>query len=253
MKKISRSFLFLLILTSFFSCTDDHLREDMIQFDRAFIPVFYYTSLGNVEAAEAAMYPLRAKWQHYQSSYHRQEREWSEDWKENIRMVGAWLEDANCALQEKDAYRALVQLDHARYELVDLRSRAHVQNYYLDYLWDMEASMYYAIETATDPMIDLMEFNEFKMMSEEVSKAWVLVQQKSIDEGLFPDIAGQNLLLDERKSKLGMAVNDLLQSVKTADRCQFAEAAQAIEPAYLNYLALFGDFESAKTHYALKK
>jgi hypothetical protein len=253
MKKLTRSFLFLLVLLSFLSCADDHLREDMIQFDRAFIPVFYYTSVGDVEAAEIAMYPLRAKWQHYQSIYHRQEREWSEDWKENIRMVGAWLDDANCALQEKDAYRALIQLDHARYELVDLRSRAHVQNYYLDYLWDMEASMYYAIETATDPMIDLLEFNEFQMMSEDVSKAWALVLQKSIDEGLFPFGYEESRQLDERKNKLDLTVNALLKAVNTADRCQFAEAAQAIEPAYLNYLALFGDFESAKTYYALKK
>ena len=251
--KQSRYFFFLvLFLLTISSCEDKHVRNDMIKFDRAFIPVFYYTSIGDLPAAEKAMYPLMSRWQHYQSPAHFVNKE-SKDWNETVRLIGAWLEGANCALQEKDAYRALIQLDHARYELADLRFRSDMDDYYLDYVWDLEASMYMVIDVANDPLIDLLEFNEFELLSEELEKAWINVMNNSYDDGLIECTPDELRYINYQKEKFNLALLGLFESIDSADRCRFADAALALEPAYLNFMARFGDFDSAETFFALKK
>ncbi len=230
----------------------EHLKKDMLQFDRALIPVFYYTSVGDFSSAQKAMYPLRSNWEHYQSIHHLKDKR-LEGWEETIRRIGDWLDEVDCALEEMDAYRAIVQLDHARYELVDLRLRENIDDYFLDYLWDFEASMYTAIDVANDPMIDLLEFNEFTLLTDEVMEAWNIVLRKGFDKDLFELNTEQTGKLNDQKDKLTDAVFLLLKAVETADRCQFADAAIALEPAYLNYLVMFGDFEAVESYYVLKK
>ncbi len=253
MKNIFRiQFVFLLLLTTVSCNNNTHIKKDMAGFDRAFIPVFYNTTLGDFKAAQNAMYVLRGKWQHYQSDFHPKAGE-SEDWKETIRMIGAWLEETECALEEGDAYRALIQLDHARYELVDLRLRANIDDYYLDYLWDFEMSMYAVIDVANDQMIDLLEFNEFEVLVKEVQMAWKDLDERDLNKRLFDLHRGKLPEWNFRKERLGHTVKLLLEAVETADRCLFADAALDIEPAYLDYMAMFGNFEAVETYYALKK
>ncbi len=252
MKKPQYYFIFALFLLTITSCKDKHVRNDMIKFDRAFIPVFYYASIGELSAAEKAMYPLISRWQHYQSPAHFVNKE-SKNWDETVRLIGAWLEGANCALQEKDAYRALIQLDHARYELADLRFRSGIEDYYLDYVWDLEVSMYMVIDVSNDQMIDLLEFNEFEMLGEELEKAWVNVLNSSYDKGLIECTPDELRYVNYQKEKFSIALVALFESIDAADRCKFADAALALEPAYLNFMAMFGDFDSTESFYALKK
>ncbi len=252
MKNPKYYFILVLFILTAISCNEKHVRNDMIKFDKAFIPVYYYTSIGELALAEKAMYPLMARWQHYQSPEHFGTIE-SEDWKETIRLVGAWLEGTSCAIEERDAYQALIQLDHARYELADLRYRKNMDDYYLDYIWDLEASMYTVIDVANDQMIDLLEFNEFEELAEELEKAWVYVLNTPYDEGLVDCTPDKIRYINYQKEKFDIAMLELFKAIDSADRCKFADAALNLEPAYLNLMTMFGDFEATETFFALKK
>ncbi|MFK7808901.1 MAG: hypothetical protein AB8F74_13940 [Saprospiraceae bacterium] len=244
------TFLFLLIT---FSCEkNSHVKSDMIGFDRAYIPVFYYTTLGDLKAAQKSMYVLKAKWQHYQSAHH-PEVGASEDWKETIRLIGTWLDETDCALEERDVALALIQLDHARYELVDLRIREGIDDYYLDYLWDLEASMYSLMEISDGRTIDSLELCNFDVLIEEIEITWGELVNRDFDEKIFECDKEKMRSCNYRKDRLGYAVFSLSQAAKTENLHQLVDAALALEPAYLNYISMFGDFESVETYYALKK
>ncbi len=240
---------FLLVSTA---CNKDDVVKDMVEFDRAFIPAYYYSSLGNLESAEKSMFLLDAKYQKFNAKYGNKKPQ-SDDWNESIRLVGAWLEETKCALKDGNAQRAQIQLDHARYELMDLRWRENVNDYYLDYVWDLEASIDVVVQTSSDPMIELLSWNEFEPMCNEVLISWMNLKQRPIDHALFECSEGMDREVNFQKEKLNYAINNFEYAMGSADRCDITEAALALEPAYLNFMAMFGDFESVQSYYALKE
>ncbi|MEM1321873.1 MAG: hypothetical protein AAGG75_16555 [Bacteroidota bacterium] len=247
-----RSFLQPLLIVLFFfvgACNAPLLKQEMVQFDRAFIPVFYYSYVGDVESAQKALPLLQRQWQKVRMDFE-QASTASDDWQESIRLIGAWIEEAHCALRDGEAERALFQLDHARYELMDLRWREGINDYYLDYAWELEATIDIAISTSSDPMLKLLDWKEFVAISEDVNSSWQALQAQTVDQQLYRIKGAKMLLLKERQQAMNTAILNFLRSVESADRLEFAATAKALEPAYLNYINLFGDFESIQTFYA---
>ncbi len=250
MKSFISPVLILFILFTFTSCKE-RLVKDMMQFDQAFIPAFYYVYKNDVDKAQIAMLQLNRQWQTFNTKY-TDKVVFSESWQESIRLIDQWLEGSNCALKDGHLEEALFQLDHARYEMADIRWRANIP-YYLDYVWDLEGAIDVAVQTATDPMIDLMDWRDFVEISGEVQDAYIQLSLQTIDKQLLHSSTINPPLFKKRQLELKEKIDAFITAVDCADGCLFAEAAQQLEPAYLNFLMLFGDFESIQTYYAYQK
>jgi hypothetical protein len=229
-------------------CDSDDLKPSMVDFDQAFIPVFYYTYVGDLESAPKAMMVLDRKWEKLKTEFDKVSG-YAHNGLESFQMIDNWLEEANHAIQDKNLPLALIQLDHARYEMVDFRWREGM-TYYLDKVWDLEAAIDVVVQTTNDPMLDRMEWEEFIPMCYSVEDAWGEILQAPFDSKLFGFTRSDMDKLADRYSDLDYAIQNFIVSIQFADSCKLADAANKMETAYLNYLYLFGDFEASKSHFA---
>lgn len=242
-------------LLSFFfllgGCNTTVVKEAMVEFDKAFIPAYYYTYIDDLEHAEKALIVLDRKYQNLYSNFEQKATD-GHNWRASFQMVAAWLDEAKAAIRANDASLAMLQLDHARYELMDFRWREGIP-YYLDKVYDLEAAIDLVVEVSTDPKLDLYEWGEFELMVEDLEVAWNEVQNATWEKELFPF---SRLTIEkemERKFNLGLAIKTFAVATAYADASVIADAARTMEIAYLDYLYNFGDFEATKTYYALSE
>ena len=240
MKNIS--ILALTIIMVLTSCEEKDLVKEMVDFDQLFIPAYYFAYTNDMDRAKVATFPLKKKWNSIAKIYGERENV-DEDWKGTFRLVGFWIDEAEISINEKEAMRCRIQLDHARYELMDLRWREKI-GYYLDFVWDFEATMDIVVETAIDPMMGLMDWHEFQMCCEEMNLQWLELSNKVPDGDLFHFTGDDWVNLNHAINDMNREMEYLMIAVDTADGCQFSEAAKLVEQSYLNFLYIFGDFDS---------
>lgn len=242
-------FVFLFSLSS--SCEDENvdvLLHDMAEFDKAYIPVLYYVRQGEMDNAKRSVFFLNHSWQKVNRKYKSLNPE-NDDWQEAFRMADAWLSDAYYsidAIQPKDAY---IFLDHVRYQMMDLRSQ-HGIDYYLDDVWEFEASLDLAEEVAVDQMLCLLDYCEFEDIVKDMNEQWKIVEKAKIDVKLFNLNEEDLKVLKNQKKKLQEAIIVFNQAVEEMEGENLAMTATFLRQAYLEYLAGFGDFISSKHYYA---
>lgn len=242
-------FVFLFSLSS--SCEDENINvllQDMAKFDKAFIPVLYYVRQGEMDNAKKSVFFLNHTWQKVNRKYKNLKPE-DDDWQEAFRMTDAWLSDAYFsidAIQPKEAY---IFLDHVRYQMMDLRSQ-HDIDYYLDNVWEFEASLDLAEEVAIDQMLCLLDYCEFEDIVKDLNEQWKIVKQAKVDAELFNLDTEDLKVLNNQKEKLREAIIVFNQAVDEMEGENLAMTATFLRQAYLEYLAGFGDFISSKHYYA---
>lgn len=240
------------IIFALSACVSPTIKKDMVKFDEAFIPAWYYTYIGDLDNARRAMLPLLNTWKQFEKKYTAQLIA-NEDRSESMRRVGIWLDEANCAILDEEVSRSTVHLDHARYEMMELRYLIGINDYYLDKVWDLESSIVLLIDYATDDMLGLLEWQEFREVAQDMQKAWKEVLKAQPDPELFELTETQALRLAENKLKLNIAIDEFLNQLETADGRCFGPAAEDIKPAYVNFMKVYGDYKTIQTYYAFAK
>ncbi len=242
-------FVFLFSLSS--SCEDENvdvLLHDMAEFDKAYIPVLYYVRQGEMDNAKRSVFFLNHSWQKVNRKY-KDLNPGNDDWQEAFRMTDAWLSDAYFsidAMQPKDAY---IFLDHVRYQMMELRGQYDI-DYYLDDVWEFEASLDLAEEVAIDQMLCLLDYCEFEDIVKDMNEQWKIVEKAKVNAELFDLNAEELKVLDNQKKKLQEAIIVFNQAVEEMEGENLAMTATFLRQAYLEYLAGFGDFISSKHYYA---
>lgn len=242
-------FVFLLSMSS--SCEDENVNvmlHDMAEFDKAYIPVLYYVRQGEMDNAKRSVFFLNHSWQKVNRKY-KNLNPGNDDWEEAFRMTDAWLSDAYFsidAVQPKDAY---IFLDHVRYQMMELRSQ-HDIDYYLDNVWEFEASLDLAEEVAIDQMLCLLDYCEFEDIVKDMNEQWKIVEEAKFDAELFNLDPEDLKVLNNQKEKLQEAIIVFNQAVEEMEGENLAMTATFLRQAYLEYLAGFGDFISSKHYYA---
>lgn len=246
MRKMLNYFFILPFIFIVNSCNTDHFKSSMVAFDQAFIPVLYYAHLGELENAQKAMLVLDRTWKKLSIEFNKHAMSYHNG-PASFQMVDAWLKEAFCAIEDKDSLRVFIQLDHARYEIMDFRWREGIR-YYLDKVWELEATIDIAVQIINDPMLDLFEWPEFIPMCYDIEVAFEALTQTPIEKDLFKFNAAHERLWIDRLTALELSIKNFMATSEYADRCLLAEAATEMEAAYLDYLFLFGDFESSKSY-----
>lgn len=242
-------FIFFFSLAS--SCEKDNVNvmlSDLAKFDEAFVPVLYYVQQDELDNAKRAVFFLNHSWQKLNRKYKNQFPE-NDDWNETFRMTDAWLTDAYHSINEMQQKEAYIFLDHVRYQMIELRSQNDLK-YYLDEVWEFEASLDVAEEVAVDQMLCLLDYCEFEEIVDDLNEQWTVLMHKKVDYKLFEMNGDEIDQLQKQKKKLSEALVVFNQAVEEMEGENLAMTATFLRQAYLEYLANFGDFVSSKHYYA---
>ena len=247
MKYLLRSVLALAMVLSTYSCDVQDIKEDMVHFDQAFIPVWTYAYEGNTQKAKAAVFYLEFRWQRLYGKYRDAVPE--EAWQESFRRVNEWLGDVYYAIDADESQLALSQLEHVRYELQQLRRRYHV-DYHLDHLYDFQDELAILIEAANDERLCMMEWAEFEELSVAALQQWRGVMVRDFDAGFYGLDAEEERLYYAYILEMEEALRSFADIVESADREAIAAESAHLESAFVPLLRLFGNFKASATYYA---
>ena len=230
--------------------TEAILHEDMVEFDKSFVPVLYHVWNDDLASAKRASFFLDYSWQKFNSKYQKIANK-ENDIDEDLRMAQAWLGDAFTAIDNNCQEASYVYLDHVRFQLMDIRRKQKV-SYYMDFVWEFEAALDLVLEPAGDLMLDLLDYCEFKDLISEMNYAWHQLNLAYFDETRFGFDDHKTFYYNFRKKQLKSALKDFNESFEIGDGEEIAIKASILEEAYLDYLFVFGDFTTSNTHFATR-
>lgn len=245
MRKILVIIIGLLLLGA---CEVKDIHKGMVQFDKAFIPVFYHVYHQDAAKAKKAVFGLAFQWQQFNQAYSQMLPK-NEDWTESFRLVDGWLHDAFTAIDGNRWDLALVQLDHVRFEWMELRMRHRIP-YYLDNIWEFQMAYDLVMEVAKDPNLCLLQWNEFEELVSDLNQLWYPVEHERpllAAWGWDPATFEQ---FDEHRQTIAACLERFNESVACADRENLALDCEDINPALWRTLALFGEITPGSQHFA---
>lgn len=217
------------------------LKKGMVHFEEAFIPTWYYSLKSDSEQARKSVFYLAFEWNQFHNRFAKQYPE-NPQWEETFDRVSGWLGDAYTAIDDNCFDEAYNQLDHARYELMELRRRNGV-DYYLDYLYDYEIELVAVLEVANDPMLCLLEWKEFAYMVEEMNRYWTLADQQAFPNRIFNWSKEDIALMQLQKGTIQQQLEAFNEAMEGADQCKIIEAGGPLLTSYLELIILFGNFK----------
>ena len=220
----------------------------MLQVDKGYIPLMYYTWQGDIFHSKRAVFYMNFQWQQFKNRYSSATEE-TVTWQDALSRIDAWLSDAYQSIDHNELELATVQLDHANYELRMLRAR-HDLDYYLDYWYDFQDAIVETTEVAEDEMLCLLEWNEFEAMVKETRSIWQLIKLQSFDNELFGFSPEKEKQLEKHIKKLDDDLAFLEDTLDCANRIEIAKASQELRVDLMDVFRLFGHFEASKIHYA---
>ena len=213
------------------------VQKAMVQFDQAFIPVWFYTHEGEILKAKASIFPLEFQWQQFRMKYAKAVE--AEEWQFTFDRIDDWLADAYYAIDRNQLEVAFNQLEFVKYELRQLR-RLYGIDYYLDELYDFQDALAVLMEATVDPAMSLMDWNEFEDLADAVHLQWRGIMSHYFDAELHGFSDAERALYQAKQEKLERALARFTDLVKYADQEALAAAGTELEPAYYELLRLFG-------------
>ena len=228
-------------------CDLQDIREDMVRFDQAFIPLWAHAQEGNVQKAKAAVFFLEFQWQQLRVKY--QFAAEDDEWQETFRRVNDWLGDVYYAVDANRMDLALNQLEHVRYELQQLRRQYHI-DYFLDHLYDFQEEVAVLTEASNDEMLCMLEWPEFEELAVSALNHWRRIMIHPFDAAFYGLDAEEERLYQAYRVEMEEVLINFLDVVESADREAIATESFHLEAAFMPLLRLFGDFQSSQTHFA---
>ena len=242
----------LLILTVFTlpACIEADLIEDMVAVDQAYIPTVYYLRKNQLPNAKLAMVALQKEWRNLATNTRKAYYE--EDLANTLIRVDGYLVEAATALKAEEAIDALNQLENARFEWNDLRSRYGI-TYYIDEAYEFQMAWDLVQETVSDPVLCWLQWQEFEQQVEDAQKAYKRLRNHPVEWELFAFNDATIALHQRQKIAFHQAWMNFAVEVDCANRENIAVAAQQVTNTFDQLLNLFGDFEPSTIYVAQRE
>ncbi len=227
------------------SCDTTEVRKAMVHFDRAFVPVLVYSCQGDIHQAKRAVFYLEFQWQKLQKKYEGCLPEEAE----TLNRINDWLGDAYYAIDANCPATAANQLEHVKYEFMELRRRYGLE-YYLDGLYDFQNSIGLLAEAGGDELMCRMEWEEYEHLLNTARAEWKAIQEKPFDAALYEfDDKRLQQLRSEQKA-MEEVLDQFAEIFSCANRQELARASRNLQPAFFEVLKVFGNFENSQTYFA---
>lgn len=241
MKRLSPIIVFLFLLTTALAKPVD-VRQVMVRFDQAFIPLWFSTELGDVQSARATVAYTEFRWQQMERTLRLVLPEGG--WTNHLDRTEGWLTDAYWAVQQGDLVLAAVELDHARFELMAMRRQLGVLDYYPDQLYQLHASLDILAEISEDPKLCLLDWHEFERLVKQAQSDWALLRDRQPDAGVYELATDQIQELNRLGQQMEQAMQSLTQRMQEAQRLEVTKAVAAADAILIQCIRLFGQFDT---------
>jgi len=159
-----------LVVTSSLAASPVDMRRVMLQFDEAYIPVWFFAEAGDLENAQLAWATADQRWQRLEQTLYLVLP--GGVWENHLERTEGWLADARIAMEAKRLDLATISLEHARFEMVALRRSLGMVDYFPDQLYQLHASLDLLAEIAEDPKLCLLEWNEVEQLVHKAIADW---------------------------------------------------------------------------------
>lgn len=247
MKRFSPIFLFLFLLTSAMAKPVD-VRQVMVRFDQAFIPLWFSAELGDLANARATVAYTEFRWQQMERTLRLVLPEG--EWTDHLDRTEDWLTDAYWAVQRGDLAMAAIELDHARFELMAMRRQMGIMDYFPDQLYQLHSSLDILAEISEDPKLCLLDWNEFERLVQQAQNDWSALRDRQIDVETYELAVDQIQELDRLQAAMDQAMDRLSQRMHEAQRLEVARAVNAADAVLIQSIRLFGQFDTTSVLFA---
>lgn len=219
----------------------------MVHFDEAYVPVFYHVYKNDLDKASSSMFLLDARWQKFQDKYQLLFKD-DIDGLERLRYIDDWLCDTKDAIFRNDQFTAMVQLDHMKYEMMEIR-RSYKMEYFLDYLWDFEGALSMLSEVSCEDNTLVCSPDELAFLIEEAIYLWQIVDEA--ENMPFSKVFGGHEMARFEQFKNEVTKNlKLVEAEKYSSQKNLAATVDRTFESFMNLLTLFGDFDAVNSYYA---
>lgn len=241
MKKIlALSILLIVFLAN--TCNEyEQVAIQSVEIDYNVIPVWYYLKIEQPEKAKEAAVSLNT----YLTLLHEEYKCLFQD--KGTEEVFTDLESAMMHLHyliDRAQYEtAIAQAYMIVFKLSDWRSTVE-NEHFIDIVWDFGRSYENAKQVINDVELCLLEWHDFEKMAMDLNETWARVQGANVDEYLSEhftekDYAQYKVLVKTIES----CIDDFNYTLMAADREEVSEFCNYIEPAYVQLVGMFGEFE----------
>lgn len=245
---MKKAILLLIGFTFLGACEVKDIHKDMVQFDKAFIPAIYHVYHQDASRAKKAVFALAFQWQQFNQTYKNMLPR-NEDWTETFRLVDGWLQDAFMAIDGNRWDLAWVQLDHVRFEWMELRMRHRIP-YYLDNIWEFQMAYDLVIEVAKDPNLCMLQWTEFEELVYDLNQLWYPVEHERPLLAVWGWDPATFAQFETQRRTIAECLDRFNESVACADRENLALDCEDINPALWRMLALFGEVNQNVENFA---
>lgn len=243
----SLSFLFIISTTT--SCIKSKAIKDVNEIDRLFIPAYFYTSIEQREKATKAIIVFQQNWNHFKRQY-TDDLSSSEMAVATLRQMDWSILNASELLLKGRYNESLSELQYFRCEFSDWKRSLDINDIHDD-LWLMEKSISDALSVATDPMLELYEWNELLTMSYYIGDILDQISLEDIDLKKHKlTSASDRINLKNRFTELSKAIEIYIKAVECGDANHFSAAAITMHKKCLATLLIFYESDYASSHFA---
>ncbi len=175
----------MLVVSSSLAFGPVDMRRVMLQFDEAYIPLWFFAEAGDLENAQTAWATADQRWQRLERTLYLVLPEGV--WEDHLERTEDWLADAQMAMEANRLDLATISLEHVRFELIALRKSLGMVDYFPDQLYQLHASLDLLAEVAEDPKLCLLEWNEVEHLIHQAIADWQHTQAIPTDWMHKPD------------------------------------------------------------------
>jgi len=212
-----------------------------VQIDYNVIPVWYFLKTGKPEKAKEAAVNLNT----YLTLLHEEYKCLFQD--KGTEEVFTDLENAMMHLHyliERAQYEiAIDQAYMIVFKLSDWRSTVE-NEHFIDIVWDFGRSYENAKQVINDVELCLLEWRDFEKMAIDLEDSWARVEGANVNEYLSELFTEkERTQYDFLVKTIASCIEDFDYAMMAADREEVAEFCNDIEPAYVQLIGMFGEFE----------
>ncbi len=224
------------------TCHED-LSLQSVELDHNLIPVWYYLKTGEHEKAEEASVSLNTYLylmaEEYESLF---QLTGSEDIYKDMESL---LLHTHYLIDRGLHKEAIEQLYIASFKLSDWRSCTD-NEHFIDRIWDFGRSYENTKQAVNDVELCLLEWHDFEEMVLDMNNFWGRIKSADATDYLSEIFTEKELVQYNFLIKtMDNCLEDFNENTMYADREESADFCNKIEPAYVQFVAMFGDFEPA--------
>ncbi len=220
------------------------LKEDMVKFDRVYIPALAFTDQQELQKSLRAMREMITAWEKLKYKYYNEEVG-DPDWKANFDTIGALITVSDEYLNDKqDLYAAHNTLEKVKQSFGSFRQRHQIE-YYLDYLNKFHETIAAIFDLAMGKQPENLaeaDIDRIKELYPEAVAKWKTITEKRFDDKFFGFDGGRLSLMTEYMALESFALDKLGEALEGDDNQEILQAAIGLKPNFAKLYKLFGDF-----------